>query len=362
MDRNAAVNAVVRALRQVNIQGSAFGQTVAIRLGLSESDVEALELLIDNGAATAGRLAERMGLSTGAVTRLIDRLEQSGYVRRVADPVDRRRVVVEVIPDKMADILPLLERVGRASTAEIGRYTDAQLQLIGDFLSRMADVTRAEAAKVRDTDGDTPATALHGSSAAPIGGLSTARLQFRSGASEVRLSGDRGLTELYRATFEGAVPQVRLRAGVVTIQYRGGLLDWRRRKADIALTTGVSWDVSIKGGASKMDADLRELDLRSFDLTGGTSQLELHLGRPKGVVPLRLVGGSSALSIDRPRGVPVRLSVVGGVSRLEFDGQSVGSRGGMTMVESTEAGKAADRYAVEILGGASRVEISERDA
>ena len=57
MDRNAAVDSVVRALRQVNIQGSLFGQTVAIRLGLSESDVEALEVLIDNGAATAGRLA-----------------------------------------------------------------------------------------------------------------------------------------------------------------------------------------------------------------------------------------------------------------------------------------------------------------
>ena len=64
------------ALRRVNIQGSFFGQTVAIRLGLSESDIEALEVLIDSGAATAGRLAELMGLTTGAVTRVVDRLER----------------------------------------------------------------------------------------------------------------------------------------------------------------------------------------------------------------------------------------------------------------------------------------------
>ena len=361
MDRNAAVNAVVRALRQVNIQGSAFGQTVAIRLGLSESDVEALGVLIDNGAATAGRLAERMSLSTGAVTRLIDRLEQSGYVRRVADPADRRRVVVEIVPEKLADIQPLLERVGRASTEEVARYTDAQLQLIGDFLGRMAELTRAEAAKVRETDGDTPETALHGSSAAPLGGLSSARLHFRSGASDVTIFGDPELTELYRATFDGSVPQVRLRGGVVSVQYRG-MFDWRKRKADIALSTGVPWDISIRGGASRLNADLRDIDVRSLDLSGGTSKSALHLGPPKGAVTIRLIGGSSTLEVDRPNGVPIRLSIVGGVSRLEFDGERVGSRGGVVSLESADAGKIANRYAIEIVGGASAVTIAERES
>ena len=56
MDRRQGVDGVVRALRRVNFQGSIFGQSVAIRLGLSESDIDALELLIDTGAATAGKL------------------------------------------------------------------------------------------------------------------------------------------------------------------------------------------------------------------------------------------------------------------------------------------------------------------
>ncbi|MGZ9160971.1 MAG: MarR family winged helix-turn-helix transcriptional regulator, partial [Candidatus Limnocylindrales bacterium] len=85
-----SIDSVLRSLRRVNLQGSLFGQTVAIRFGLSESDIEALEVLIDSGAATAGRLSDLMGLTTGAVTRVIDRLEQAGYVRRVPDPTDRR--------------------------------------------------------------------------------------------------------------------------------------------------------------------------------------------------------------------------------------------------------------------------------
>ena len=115
MDRRPGVEGVVRALRRVNFQGSIFGQSVAIRLGLSESDIDALELLIDTGAATAGKLSEVMGMTTGAVTRVIDRLEQAGYVRRTTDPADRRRVVVEVVPERVATVQSLLESLERAA-------------------------------------------------------------------------------------------------------------------------------------------------------------------------------------------------------------------------------------------------------
>ena len=59
-----SIDSVLRSLRRVNLQGSFFGQTVAIRFGLTESDIEALEVLIDAGASTAGRLSELMGLTT----------------------------------------------------------------------------------------------------------------------------------------------------------------------------------------------------------------------------------------------------------------------------------------------------------
>ena len=126
MDRET-IDSVIRSLRRVNLQGSFFGQTVAIRFGLSESDVEALELLIDTGAATAGRLSELMGLTTGAVTRVIDRLEQAGYVRRVPDPADRRRVIVEVVPEKIAAVQSTMARSARRAPPRWARYSDAEL-------------------------------------------------------------------------------------------------------------------------------------------------------------------------------------------------------------------------------------------
>ena len=144
------IDTVVRSLRRVNLQGSFFGQTVAIRFGLSESDVEAIEVLLDTGAATAGRLSELMGLSSGAVTRVIDRLEQAGYVRRVPDPADRRRVVVELVPEKMTEMEATMAHFGEKSATEIGRYSDAELTVINDFLTRMAAITRDEANAMRD--------------------------------------------------------------------------------------------------------------------------------------------------------------------------------------------------------------------
>jgi len=111
-----SIDSVLRSLRRVNLQGSLFGHTVAVRFGLSESDIEALEVLIDTGSSTAGALSDLMGLTTGAVTRVIDRLEQAGYVRRVPDPADRRRVIVEVVPENVAGVQATLGRVGDAST------------------------------------------------------------------------------------------------------------------------------------------------------------------------------------------------------------------------------------------------------
>src|SRR4051794_41079342 len=136
------IDSVLRSLRRVNLQGSFLGQTVAVRFGLSESDIETLEQLIDLGSTTAGRLSEITGLTSGAVTRVIDRLEQAGYVRRVPDPGDRRRVIVEVVPEKIAAIQSTLDRVSATSAKEIGRYTDAQLSLIADFLTKMEQITR----------------------------------------------------------------------------------------------------------------------------------------------------------------------------------------------------------------------------
>lgn len=368
MDRDS-IDSVLRSLRRVNLQGSLFGHTVALRFGLSESDIEALEVLIDSGAATAGKLSDLMGLTTGAVTRVIDRLEQAGYVRRVPDPADRRRVIVEVVPERIAPVEATMARVGDKSASEIGHYSEADLAVINDFLTRMAAIRSEEATALRDTRD--PATGGASEHAAPIGGLDRARLLFKSGAHELLLRGATDLDDLYRAKFEGPVPQVRLRDGVVTIQYRGwsgrwtGSVykggwqwDWHERRSDITLNAAIPWDIEIVGGAGKLQGKLTSLDLRSFELTGGVDQLRLTLGQPAGDVPIRLTAGVNNVRIERPAGVHVRLDLRGGAGRIDFDQQRLGGAGD-TILESPGADKAPDRYKIDIVGGAGRITVTE---
>lgn len=359
MNRDA-INSVIRSLRRVNLQGSFFGQTVAIRFGLSESDVEALEVLLDQGTATAGRLSELMGLTTGAVTRVIDRLEQAGYVRRISDAADRRRVIVELVPEKMIAIQEAMAGYDEKSASELGRYSEAELAVINDFLARMAAVTREEANAMRDSqDREAGARSEH---AAPVGGLERARLLFRSGANELLIRGAEEVDDLYRAKFDGPVPQVRLRDGVVTIQYKGRFQwDWRDRRADVSLNTGIAWDIEIIGGANKLQGKLASTDVRSFELTGGVDQVRLTLGRPTGEVPVRFIGGSNHVRIERPTGAHVQLKLSGGAAGVEFDRQKLGATGGPTVLETTGASQASDRYVVEVLGGTNRITIVEVD-
>jgi DNA-binding MarR family transcriptional regulator len=357
---NSKVGSVVRALRRVNFQGSIFGQSIAIRLGLSESDIDALELLIDTGAASAGRLAELMGLTTGAVTRVIDRLEQAGYVRRFTDPADRRRVIVEIVPERIATLESMMASLERAAEREVGRYSPEQLATIHEFLGRMADLTGVEAARLRTAPVEPASSAGPAEHVTPLGGLTNARLTFRSGAQHLRLRTGRVPEELYRARFEGATPQVRVRDGRVLVQYRGLPFDWRKRVATIALNPGIGWVVEVVGGVQRLEADLRGVRLDSLSLVGGSERLQLELGRPTGEVPLRVVGGSRTIRVERPAGVPIRLKLTGGSGRVDIDGRSFGAKGGDVTLESTTWTGAGDRYALDITGGVGDVTLLER--
>lgn len=355
------IDTVLRSLRRVNLQGSVFGQTVAIRFGLSESDIETLEALIEMGASTAGRLADLTGLTSGAVTRVIDRLEQSGYVRRVPDPADRRRVIVEVVPEKVAAIQSTLNRVGTASAEEIGRYSDAQLALIADFLSKMEQITRDEATSLRETAEAGPTgEASQSENSAPIGGLREARLTVRSGLSTLRLRGGTDPAELYRATFQGATPQVRLRDGRVLVQYRGLPFDWRKRTAAFALNDSIPWSIDVVGGVQRVEADLRTIDARRFELAGGAERIQLEVGPPHGEAAVRIVGGASTIRIERPARTPLRLTVAGGSGEIHLDGTSLGAKGGKFTMETRGWPGAKDRYDIEVVGGSKSIEVLGR--
>ena len=90
------------------------------------------------GPIPAGELADKSGLTTGAITGVIDRLERAGYVVRASDPRDRRRVVVQPIRDKASsDLGPVFDGVKRATSVMLDRYSAEQLELLLEFLNRV---------------------------------------------------------------------------------------------------------------------------------------------------------------------------------------------------------------------------------
>ncbi|HEX6066048.1 MAG TPA: MarR family transcriptional regulator, partial [Longimicrobiales bacterium] len=102
---------------------------------ISVTDLESLEVLAREGRMTAGRLAQLMGLTTGAITGLVDRLVHAGYVTRSADPDDRRKVLIELnMKEVSRAVFPLYAGLSRAVRAYLGTLTVEQLKIIVQFL------------------------------------------------------------------------------------------------------------------------------------------------------------------------------------------------------------------------------------
>ena len=138
-----------RAGRQLSAATIMFHQAVADRLGLNLTDHKCIDLLASKGLMTAGELADATGLTTGAITGVIDRLEGAGFVRREDDPNDRRRVILRVIPKRYRGIARLFESLAGAMIELGARYSERDLATIVDFMTRSHQVLRAATLELR---------------------------------------------------------------------------------------------------------------------------------------------------------------------------------------------------------------------
>src|SRR5262245_50684841 len=122
-DRARLLAELLAEFRKLSTATVLLHQAVADRLGLNVTDHKCAELLARTGPVPAGELARLTGLTTGAVTGVIDRLEAAGFVRRAKDPADRRKVIVEPDVRRMERVIgPLFESMGRAAAELCGRY------------------------------------------------------------------------------------------------------------------------------------------------------------------------------------------------------------------------------------------------
>src|SRR5215831_19738051 len=145
----ALLQELEEAMRRSSAQGVLFGQTVANAIGISGSDLDCLDFVNLEGRVTAGRLAEVTGLTTGAITGVVDRLEKAGLVRRERDETDRRKVFIVVVPENAARIGRFYVPMQQAMHKLWSTYSDAELQLLLRFAKEgyKASLEAAEALK-----------------------------------------------------------------------------------------------------------------------------------------------------------------------------------------------------------------------
>jgi DNA-binding MarR family transcriptional regulator len=143
--------ALLAAGRSLGNSSSMLLAACADRLGLHSTDWGCV-LLLDEALPeplTAGQLAELTGLTTGAVTGVLDRLESAGFVRRERDAGDRRRVIVRLVPEAMAGIRPMFDGLVSDMRALHGNYSDDELTVFVDMLTRSSEILRAHARRIR---------------------------------------------------------------------------------------------------------------------------------------------------------------------------------------------------------------------
>jgi DNA-binding MarR family transcriptional regulator len=133
-----------RALRELEVVGGmveGLVAAVARRHGLSHAALNALAVIEGNGAPLpAGEVGARMHITSGSTTSVLDTLEALGYVQRLADPTDRRRVLVDITPAAQAVLDRMLPEVQQMSAAVMGALDD---KVLGAFLGMLADVRGA---------------------------------------------------------------------------------------------------------------------------------------------------------------------------------------------------------------------------
>ena len=158
-ERHRLENDFLLAMRRAGSIMQLLGQVSADRIGINATDLNCLNLVALTGHMTAGDLARQTGLSTASITGVLDRLEEGGFVRRVRDPHDRRRVIVELGGGPgLREIGPTFGPVVKAWRATAAGYSDDELRLLLEFQGKLEEIMRGQLARLRGDDTTPPAT------------------------------------------------------------------------------------------------------------------------------------------------------------------------------------------------------------
>jgi DNA-binding MarR family transcriptional regulator len=143
---------LVSLARAHEAANDAFDEVACQKLGINRTDLRCLNIVDNQGSMTAGRLAELSGLTTAAITSVLDRLERAGYARRVRDQQDRRQVMVEVTPLLAERATPIWGPLGDEARSTLGRMSADELEALMDFYRLGIELNERHIERVRHLD------------------------------------------------------------------------------------------------------------------------------------------------------------------------------------------------------------------
>ncbi|MCE3286522.1 MAG: ycgE [Gaiellaceae bacterium] len=146
------VDELVQMARAHEAANDAFDEVAREKLGINRTDLRCLNIIDNSGPMTAGRLAELSGLTTAAVTSVLDRLERAGYARRVRDQPDRRQVLVEVTSLLAERATPIWGPLGEEARSTLSRMSADELQALIDFYRLGIELNERHIERVRHLD------------------------------------------------------------------------------------------------------------------------------------------------------------------------------------------------------------------
>jgi DNA-binding MarR family transcriptional regulator len=301
---------LTRELRQFNGLGASFFRAAAARIGMTVTDMQVMDILDLIGTSTAGQLADLTGLTTGAITRILDRLEEAGLVRRERDLHDGRKVIVRLEggKDEMHKVRSILDSVGNTWDEVASRYDDEQIAFLLEFLKHSNQLSRKELVRLQEAP-----SGERGIFSSPLEDQESGRLVVSCGISRLSLRADGRMTEFYQACFEGPLPNVKTKEGA---------------------------------------------DLAGLEVKGGFSMISLDLPVPSGVVPIQISGGASEITIRCPAGATARAHFKGWISELVFDDQTFSGVGNNVRLQSPGFDPIAPCYDIAVTSYASKVTIT----
>jgi DNA-binding MarR family transcriptional regulator len=356
--------ALLRELRRFASLGASYFRAAAAQTGMTDTDMQVLDTLVSGDDATAGQLAELTGLTTGAITGMLNRLEEAGLVRRERDPNDGRRVIVRLASTTpgQSSALGALAALGDAWNEALSRYDDEQLALLLDFLKRSDIATQTEILRLRAAPADEEKAYT-----APLDDLTSGRLVISGAIPRLHLSAENVGANLYTARFEKSTPDVKVKDGTVTMRFPKSLTrsllgpSKLEGSADVMLNSMIPWRIAVQGGATVIEADLGGLSLAGLEIKAGGSVIRVALPTLTGVVPVVIDGSGSDIRVRRPAGVAARVHLTGWSTVLAFDGENFTGLGANQRLLSASYTEAAPHYEIEVTTSASMVTVTDEE-